>query len=540
VIVLDQVRFAYRDGAAEAVAGVSLSVADGERVALLGRNGSGKSTLARLLNGLHRATSGSVRVDGLDPADLEQAPAVRRSLQLVFQNPENQQVGSTVFDDIAFGLANVGVPTADMVGRARAALADVGLDVALDREVETLSGGELQRLALASVTALRPTHLVLDEVTSMLDPSSRRQVLHAVERLRDRFAMTVVQITHDLEEIEGADRVVVLDAGEVVAEGTVADVLSDAALLDAAGLEAPYRWRQPRPAAARPEPTGRTAPAAVEVVDVSHDYGARPPSRWRRWRESDELPDPVLRRVGLSLFPGELVALTGRSGAGKSTLVAVAKGLLRPSRGAVRVAGEDPWLARQPELFDPIGYLFQQPEHQLFASSVRADVGFGLRVTAMTETERCRRVDEALRRVGIDPDALGERSPFELSGGQQRRVAFAGVLVTDPSVLILDEPSAGLDRPSRDALFEILHEARSEGLAVLWISHRLDEILEHAQRVVALDRGEIVADGRPADVLSDRGVREAMGWPLLPELDPAVVEGGSRAMHEAARTEEVA
>ncbi len=532
MIVLDKVRFSYDPRQApDVVAGVTLTITDGQHVALLGRNGSGKSSLARLLNGLQCPTGGSLHVDGLNVADPTLLPEIRRSVQMVFQNPENQQVGTTVFDDIAFGLANFAVPTAEMSARALAALAQVGLDVGLSRDINTLSGGELQRLALASVVALRPKHLVLDEVTSMLDPAGRAQVLAAIRRLRSESGMSVIQITHHLEEIEDADRVIVLDAGRVCADASVAEVLADSDLLMRCGLEAPYRWRRPSVGGARhPRPVGvdRTT---IEAAGVTHDYSAARRGRRLRTGQPAGPTAPVLSGIRLAIAPGELLAVAGRSGAGKTTLISIIKGLLRPTAGAVLVEGTDAWRARRPELFDRIGYVFQHPEHQLFAPSVRADVGFGLRSSQLPADEAARRVDAQLRRVGLDPDEIGDRSPFELSGGQQRRAAFAGILVTEPRVLILDEPSAGLDGDARAGLFSILREAREQGLAVVWVSHRLEEILEHAERQVVLDDGGIVADGPPRGLLSDAGLRARLDWPLLPELDPTIAEGIDRQRH---------
>ncbi len=539
MIVVDDVRFRYEPAAPEVVAGVSLSIDDGEHVALLGRNGSGKSSLARLLNGLHRPTGGAVRVDGLDVADPAQLPAVRRSVQMVFQTPENQQVGTTVFDDIAFGLANIAVPTAEMPDRAAAALAEVGLQVGLDRSVITLSGGELQRLALASVLALRPRHLVLDEVTAMLDPASRSQVLASIRRIRAESGLAVIQITHHLDEIEDADRAVVLNDGRVLAEGTVPEILADQALLARCGLEAPYRWRASGTRRRVVRPPIDPAPV-LELTGIGHDYAAQPRRRFGFRKPAPSSTNPVLDGVELGLRGGELVAIAGRSGAGKSTLLTILKGLLRPSAGSVAVRGVDPWAERQPELFDPIGYVFQHPERQLFAATVRADVGFGLRSAGLSDEELAARVDASLQTVGLDPAEFGEHSPFALSGGQQRRVTFAGVFVTGPGVLILDEPTAGLDHPSRERLFGILADARARDLCVLWVSHRLEEILEHADRLVVLDRGRVAADGRPSEVLADELLRTRLGWPLLPELDPTIAEGCDRTRFLAETRAEVA
>ncbi|MCW5951903.1 MAG: ATP-binding cassette domain-containing protein [Propionibacteriaceae bacterium] len=532
MIVVDDARFRYQPGGPDVLAGVDLTIADGEHVALLGRNGSGKSSLARLLNGLHRPTGGSVLVDGLDVADPARLPAVRRSVQMVFQTPENQQVGTTVFDDIAFGLANIAVPTAQMPARAAAALAEVGLPVGLERQVVTLSGGELQRLALAAVLALRPRHLVLDEVTAMLDPAGRGQVLAAIRRIRAESGLAVIQITHHLDEIEDADRAIVIDRGRVLAEGSVPEILADSALLAACGLQAPYRWRAPGPRR-RPEATTVDPDPVLELSQVRHDYAASPRRRFGFRRPAAASTALVLDGVDLTLRAGELVAIAGRSGAGKSTLLTILKGLLRPTSGSVTVRGADPWAQRRPELFDPIGYVFQHPERQLFAATVRADVGFGLRNRGLPAELLAAKVDASLQSVGLDPEEFGEHSPFGLSGGQQRRAAFAGVFVTEPGILILDEPTAGLDHPSRERLFGILAEARARGLCVLWVSHRLEEILDHADRLLVLDEGRIVAGGPVSATLSDAALRTRLGWPLLPELDPSVAEGCDRVRHLA-------
>ncbi|HEY0189299.1 MAG TPA: energy-coupling factor transporter ATPase [Cellulomonas sp.] len=563
MIELSRVRFSYSapDGP-EIVRGLDLAIAPGERVALLGANGSGKSTVARLVNGLNVATSGRVLVDGHDVSRPENLPPVRRLVQLVFQNPENQQVGTTVFQDIAFGLAGLGAPTGEMRGRAQDALETVGLDVGLDRDVLTLSGGELQRLALASVVALEPRYLVLDEITAMLDPAARATVLASVARLHRERGVGVVQITHHLDEVVDADRVVVVGDGVVQAEGSPAQIFADGPLLVRYGLRAPYRW-QPQPSAAAstaasagPSPsttatsttaTGAPAEARVVARGVVHDYGV--PTRGRRARATRRelaraadplrlLARPTLTGVDLAVRPGDLLALAGRSGAGKSTLVSILKGLLEPTLGTVHVDGTDPWAERDPAGFDRIGYVFQQPERQFFAVTVHDDVAFGLTAQHLPPEQVDAIVAAALRRVGLDPDEVGQASPFALSGGQQRRAAFAGVLVGEPDVLVLDEPTAGLDEPSRAQLFAILDALRADGVAIVWVSHRLEEILEHADRLVVLDGGTVVADDDPATVIGDPAVRARLGWPLPDELDPDVERGAAlhTALHPALHT----
>ena len=477
--------------------GIDLAVGDDEFVGVVGRNGSGKSTLARCLNGLVQPIRGSVTVDGVDGSDVQ---ALRERVQLVFQNPENQHVGTTVYEDIAFGLANFGVPTEQMLDRAQEALDIVGLDVAMGREVATLSGGELQRLAVAGCLALRPAYLVLDEPTAMLDPGARAGLLSALAAARRARRFAVVMITHHLEDLAEAGRIVVVHEGSITATGTPEQIFADEPLLRRCGLEHPGRPLVER----RPLPRSSQTPT-VELRATTVGHGRHRAAR----------ADPVLHDVSLLVGEGELIAVAGPSGAGKSTLVSTVKGLLRPVTGEVLVDGVDPWRRREPQRFDRLGYVFQFVEHQLFAATVREDVAWGLRARHLPTAELHDLVDAALCRVGLDPEVLGDRSPFDLSGGEQRRAALAGVLVTDPQALILDEPTAGLDLPARVALFDVVHELRKAGTAVLWVTHRLEEVYEHADKLVVLDDGSVIAEGRPAEVLADESTLTRLGWPAF-------------------------
>lgn len=221
----------------------------------------------------------------------------------------------------------------------------------------------------------------------------------------------------------------------------------------------------------------------------------------------------ILRGIDLTVESGEMVAVAGKSGSGKSTFLQLIKGFYRPSAGTLKLDGVDPHGSKRPELFDRIGYVFQYPEHQLFAPTVAEDVGFGLRHAGFAPDEKEAKIRSALGAVGLSPGAFASRSPLELSGGEKRRVALAGVLVLEPEVLILDEPTAGLDLPSRRALFELLHRLRRErGMTVIWVSHQLEEMLAHGERLLALNGGAFVADGRPSDVLSDAGLLDLFGW----------------------------
>lgn len=530
MIALNDVTFSYPAAPTRpAIKNVSFSIAPGQYVGLVGSNGSGKSTLARLLNGLHLPRSGTVTIDGLSTTVPSDLAAVRRTVQMVFQNPENQQVGTTIMEDICFGLANIATPTGEMRERALRVLDAVGLNLDPDRELDTLSGGELQRVALASSLALEPTYLILDEATSMLDPAGRDQLLSTAREL-NRRGTAIIHITHHLEEVEQADRLLVMSEAQLIADAPPAEIFARPQLLQSAGLRAPYRWREVNnPITSTRVGQSETSDSILDVKQISHDFTE--PSKGRRARkrladlrksgDPQRLSDPALVDVSLSLKEGDLVALAGRSGAGKTTLISIMKGLLRPTMGDVSVGGETP----SQGINSSVGYLFQHPEHQLFAPTVRRDVAYGLEVFSLKQEQVSDKVDTALQDVGLDPTIYGESSPHSLSGGQQRRVALAGVTVTNPQTLILDEPTAGLDEPSRIRLFKQLDTLRSRGIAILWVSHQLEEILEHAQRLIVLDAGTIIAQGSPEPILSDEKIRTRMGWPLLPSLDPAVTQG---------------
>lgn len=243
----------------------------------------------------------------------------------------------------------------------------------------------------------------------------------------------------------------------------------------------------------------------IELKDVSYAYG---PKRNKRKPEGPR----ILDRIELVIEPGETVALAGRSGSGKSTLLQLIKGFLEPAEGSLLLDGTAPYAAKRPELFDRIGYIFQYPEHQLFARTVREDIAFGLRSRKLSEEETDIKVREAMQAVGLDYEVYAERSPFELSGGEKRRAAIAGVIVLEPEVLILDEPTAGLDLPSRQGLFRLLERLNRTGTTILWVSHQLEEILAHAPRLLVLSGNRLLADGRPAELLSDPRVLEPLGW----------------------------
>ncbi len=581
------VSFSY-DGAVSALDGVDLNIEDGEFFCILGGNGSGKSTFAKHLNALLQPDAGTVRINGMDASDPELVYDIRSTAGMVFQNPDDQLVATLVEDDIAFGPENLGVPSAQIAQRVREALKGVGL-VGFERhETHALSGGQKQRVALAGVLAMEPRVLILDEASSMLDPRGRKGLMKACHALHDR-GMTIVMITHFMEEAAEADRVAVFRAGRVAMLGTPEEILTRADELAELNLDMPascclgtalrakgvpvhaqvreadmvaeiaqvYADRSGEDTAGRPSasqleiadgtvPVDNEGNASEPVIELSHvpySYSLSPRER-RRWHKRSAVAgksskqalwgnDPsspwALRDVSLTVRRGEFLGLAGHTGSGKSTLVQHLNGLIRPQEGSVYALGLD--LANKKDaaaVKAKVGVVFQYPERQLFAETVTQDVAFGPHNLGLSQAEVARRVESSLARVGLDLATVGDKSPFELSGGQQRRVAFAGVLAMEPEVLVLDEPMAGLDPAARSDFLELIDRLHHGGLTVVMVSHSMDDLANCCDRIVVMNEGAVFAEGTPAQVFAhaDELKSIGLGVPAAQRMALALAEAG--------------
>ena len=580
------VSFSY-DGAVPALDGVDLSIEDGEFFCILGGNGSGKSTFAKHLNALLQPDAGTVRINGMDASDPELVYDIRSTAGMVFQNPDDQLVATLVEDDVAFGPENLGVPSAQIAQRVREALKGVGL-VGFERhETHALSGGQKQRVALAGVLAMEPRVLILDEASSMLDPRGRKGLMKACRALHAR-GMTIVMITHFMEEAAEADRVAVFRAGRVAMLGTPEEILTRADELAQLNLDMPESCRLGRSLRAKGVPVcaqvreadmvaeiaqayadrgedtaGRPSASdsrvldnvssatdgtavsepVIEISHLSHSYSlsARERRRWHKrsvtagksskqalWGNDPSSPW-ALRDVSLTVRRGEFLGLAGHTGSGKSTLVQHLNGLIRPQEGFVRALGLD--LSNKKDaaaVKAKVGVVFQYPERQLFAETVTQDVAFGPHNLGLPQDEVDRRVESSLSRVGLDLSTVGDKSPFELSGGQQRRVAFAGVLAMEPEVLVLDEPMAGLDPAARRDFLELIDRLHRDGLTVVMVSHSMDDLANCCDRIVVMNEGAVFAEGTPAQVFAhaDELKSIGLGVPAAQRMALALAEAG--------------
>lgn len=556
---LTDVVFEYRSHLAEgmsvrAIDHVSMHVRPGSFTVVLGRNGSGKSTLSRLMNALLLPAEGTVLVDGMDSTDHGLVWQIRRTIGVVFQNPDNQIVATTVEEDVAFGPENLGIAPEEIRSRVDDSLARVAMTDYLGHSPHMLSGGQKQRVAIAGVLAMKPKCIVLDEATSMLDPQGREEVLAVIRQLNREFGIAVVLITHHMSEAVAADHIFVMKKGRLILEGTPHAVFSEVELLRDAGLDVPQvtaiahlvrdllpemqalpispaemkRLSMPilsngasdltaatsaaeselvRPR--RPEDVRTDAETVIRISDLTHVY--MPDTPYQR---------KALDSVSLTVRRGEILGIVGHTGSGKSTLIQHLNGLLKPTSGSVTVAGLAAEGKSLKELRRKVGLIFQYPEHQLFDETVYRDIAFGLAHMGLTEAEIDVRVKGVAATVGLD-ESLLDKSPFELSGGQKRRAAIAGVLAMDPEILILDEPTAGLDPVGSREIFRILRELNlRQGTTMLLVSHSMEDIAQHADRVAVMHAGRLDMLDAPSAVFGrmNRMKELRLGVPQVTEL----------------------
>jgi len=502
--------FSYDGADHPALQGVSLRLRRGEFVVVMGRTGAGKSTLAKCINRTvpafqTGAMHGSVRVLGRDLDGL-QVGALAGQVGLVLQDFEAQLFATDVVQEIAFGLEQLGLPPAEMAERVRAALALVGLAGFEARDPATLSGGEKQRLAIAAVLAMRPPLLVFDEPTTDLDPLGKHEVFTVLDTMR-RSGHTMLLVEHEIEAAERADRVVLLDSGRIIADGPARQIRRDIELLRRAGVR-PGDLDRIAVALALPTDAttlddverrlraGEGARVVTRAGDDSAQHADAGAPTFLEVRHVDiEYPGgkAVLRDVNLHLDSGEFVALIGQNGSGKTTLAKLLNGILRPTRGDVILDGDN--LASLPlaHVASRVGYVFQDPDQQLFAASVREEVSFGPRNLGVPKDQLEERVREALDAVGLS--GLEDSDPFLLGKGERQRLAVAALLAQRPHLLILDEPTTGLDYDQQVRMMELVADLHRRGLIVVVITHSPWVVAQYARRGILLTGGRVVFDG---------------------------------------------
>ena len=518
----EAVSYRYPAADQDALREVNAYFGAGTSTAVMGAVQAGKSTLLRALAGVIRASesgefAGRIRYGAADFADYR-VQTLSRYIGLVLQDPASQVIGRTVGEDVAFGPRNHLLARAEIKRRVAETLEVVGLGGFQARSTGELSGGELQRLAIAGVLAMGPEVLCLDEATAELDPDGAADLRRVVESLR-QSGMTVIAAEHDPSAVLAeASTVVVLDEGRLAWQGAPAALFADRDLVERFGIRplpmslltrALVRER-PELALTMPgESSSFTSVAeTAEWLRATLPAGARPPADGARSSSSAppviELEDlqfgyspkaPVLHGIDLTIRAGEFVALVGANGAGKTTVAKHLNGLLRPTSGRVRICGHDisdraPW-----QLAGQVGYVFQNPDHQIFCRSVAEEVGFALRTAGRPAAEVAARTREVLDFTGLSD--VADQNPLTLSRGQRQLVAMASTLIAEPEILVIDEPTTGQDWRGVQAIMSLVDRLNRQGATIVMISHDPELIAHHAERVVRIDGGRVVADGTP-------------------------------------------
>ena len=602
-----------------ALSALDFSIEEGSFVCILGHNGSGKSTLAKLFNALQLPTEGTVLVSGMDSREEKNIFPIRREVGMVFQNPDNQIIASVVEEDVGFGPENIGLPTDEIWQRVNNALSAVHMEAYRLKSPNHLSGGQKQRVAIAGTLAMEPKTIVLDEPTAMLDPSGRKEVLESVLELKRKKGISIILITHYMEEAVDADRILLMDSGKLVMDGSPREVFQNVERLkeyrmdvplitelahklqkngfpiektilkkeeleeelfklkeegfvlqecvtkkDLPGLEDGSSAKENSDTAlvlqeisgkeqeSKPEKEADIQEEAEEQKDAdikdekpeAGDYIVEVNHLSAIFQEGTAMESFALKDLSMKIRRGSLTAVIGHTGSGKSTLVQHLNGLIKAKSGEIFVSfRENPPLVKSgksflffkgkktviekkgrlslsEEGFDyralrfKVGLVFQYPEYQLFEETVLADVMFGPLNQGKSREEAEVLAKNALASLGIGEELYG-KSPFELSGGQKRKVAIAGVLAMGPELLILDEPTAGLDPAGRDELFEeIAGLRRNYAMTILLVSHSMDDVARYADEVFVLHQGELKLEGTVENVFSKKEELEGMGLGL--------------------------
>ena len=538
VLRFEGVSYRYPGTDSWALNGLDLTLRPGESVLVAGASGSGKSTLCRSCTGLvprfhHGEWIGRVLVDGLDTRD-HPVYQLFRHAGLVFQNTDAQLFNQTVESELTYGLESLGLAQGEIEQRLAWASKLVGIGDLMDRPPHFLSGGEKQRVALGSILALRPRLLLLDEPFTHLDPEGTEE-LRRILRMMKAEGMALIIVEHRLHEIiHDVDRIIVLHQGKIAAEGSPDQVLareiSDYGLnlpplvrlfremgleggplsvedaikqLKDQNLVTPFSARLSEEAKKTSLSFPRTSPPIVEAEDICFGYHGL----------------PVLRNIHFKLLRGESVALVGRNGAGKTTLIKHLNGLLRPHSGHLKILGQETLRRPVSELSRHVGFVWQNPNDQLFQPSVREEVLTGPEALGSYDPSWS---DELFNRFGLV--SLLERSPFTLSEGQKKRVSFAAALAVKPDLIVLDEPTSGQDELFRRELAKFIAELQREERTVVLVTHDLEFAAEHANRWLVLAEGRMIADGPPEAVMADSkamteaGLRPTQRYQLIQAL----------------------
>ena len=527
-VSIKDLKFRYRGEKKVALDGISLDIMKGEFLVIMGASEAGKSTLAACFNGLiphymRGALKGEVIIQGTNTADAS-VPQLAENVGIVFQDFEAQLFSTNVELEIAFGPENFAVPREEIGKRIEENLNYVGLEAFRNRPPFTLSGGQKQKLAIASVLAMQPTILVMDEPTTDLDPISKQGVFDITNQLRKRDDITLIVVEHETEEALHADRIALIKDGKLVQVGKIEDILKQVDLMEELGvmpLGIPKLFKKmgyptlpltPEEGIQTFQNTGwkfledkysqlleqensaaqHDDDAIIQCRDLEHTY-----------------PNGVkaLNGIDLDIYQGEIVAIVGQNGSGKTTLAKHLNGLLTPTKGDVMVNGLHTKEQGVFKIGQKVGYVFQNPDHQIFSELVYDEIAFGPRLREVPEEEVDKRVQEALEAVGLVGSE--QEDPFSLTKSGRQRVAVASVLAVQPDVLILDEPTTGLDYKEQRSMMDMVRRLNDQGSTIIFVTHHMWVVAEYAHKVFVIKDGRILLDGTTREVFAQEETLKA-------------------------------
>lgn len=552
-ILLENVSYTYPNSENKVLKEISCEIEEGKFTVVLGRTGAGKTTMMLLLNGiipqlLEGKLEGKIHVANLDLSKYR-VQTITRNVGLVLQDPESQIFGRTVEEDVSFGPRNYLVPRDEIFKRIDESLARVRLSGYNKRMTSQLSGGEKQRLAIAGVIAMHPSVLVLDEPTSELDPLGRDEIYKTIQDLSNEKNLTILVVEHSSQEIcERADNIVVVNDGRIAWTGKPKDLFRDIEVVNKNGIKpipvSIIGWTLYKKGYIKKEEiplesnqafdiikgllkgrkiidnsanreiyneTGTNKKQIVEVKDLTYTY---------------ESGKKALDDISITIHEGDFVALIGQNGAGKTTLAKHFNSIFKPASGKVFVCGKDTADYEPENLAQYIGYVFQNPDHQIFSSTVYKELEFGLKNTGLPPEETVKRISEVMEITGISH--LKDEHPFSLGKGERQKIAVASILALNPQILVVDEPTTGQDWDGINAMMNLIDTLHKKGTTIIMITHDMDVVARYAKRTIVLNEGKVIADGNTADVLADTATlnKSFVDTPQIIELSKLLMELG--------------
>ena len=540
MISIQNLTYCYPNIEIPALDNIDLEIHEGEFILLLGPSGCGKSTLIQCLNGIIPKVSGgelegTIWVNGKDVSK-HKVHQMSTEVGIVFQNPDAQLFGLTVEEDVAFGPENLGVEREEILKRVERSLQIAGIDGLRERFTFTLSGGEKQRTAIAGNLAMQPNILVLDEPTSDLDPKGTREVLETIRRLNRELSITIILIEHKLDEVIGlADRTIVMDKGRIILDGKTCDIFTqNLDLLNHIGLYPPHLIRLSEMLHVKPSyraifsHLNGIKDSFINPPDILHIPDNGPHVVFEDVRFSYQDGTEVLRGIDLTLRRGEFIAMIGPNGSGKTTLLSCLIGLIKPDKGRVMIDGQDIKNFGVAELAREVGYLFQNPDYQLFADTVWEEVAFGLKTRSMPAEEIDKKVASALDMMQLAE--YRDRHPHSLSRGERQRLAVASILSLEPDILVLDEPTTGQDRGHLSKFLHKMKKLNHAGKTIILITHDMSIVAAYADRTVIMKEGNILIDDSTRQVFSRSDLLEqaSIEPPMITKLSHQLREGSEK------------